>query len=190
MGFSPAAHATVAILLTTIPPDASRLLCGEDWCHEIHGPFMPVNIETSLPPRPRQNVQDVRKSKSILPPRKFDHLYGGNIRVKRDSAWIAPCRPISLSGRLDCPFPPDKPGEECFVFIALPEEIEEAGYTENAVWRNVMGRCNGWQGRGPLLAACPCEGEEVGLLAEGACQPLQERGANEPLRQSAPDAGS
>jgi hypothetical protein len=39
-------------------------------------------------------AKEVRKSKSILPPPEFDHLYEGNIRVKRDSAWAAPCRPI------------------------------------------------------------------------------------------------
>jgi hypothetical protein len=97
-------------------------------------------------------AKEVRKSKSILPPPEFDHLYEGNIRVKRDSAWAAPCRPISLSGRLGCAFPPDKPGEECFVFVAPREEIEEAGYAENAVWRHLMARCNGWRNRQPLRA--------------------------------------
>jgi hypothetical protein len=98
------------------------------------------------------HAKNVKKSKSILPPPEFDHFYRGNISVKRDSAWSAPCRPISLSGRLGCAFPPDKSNDECFVFMAPREEIEEAGYTENAVWRHLMARCNGWRNPQPLRA--------------------------------------
>jgi hypothetical protein len=75
------------------------------------------------------HAKNVRKSKSILPPPEFDHLYEGNIRVKRDSAWAAPCRPISLSGRLGCAFPPDKPNDECFVFSAPREDVAMDGRT-------------------------------------------------------------
>jgi hypothetical protein len=83
--------------------------------------------------------------RSILPPPEFDHPYVGKIKVIRDSAWSLPCRPRSLSSRLGCAYPPDETDEECVIYLAERGEIEEAGYTENAVWRHEIAHCNGWK---------------------------------------------
>jgi hypothetical protein len=96
------------------------------------------------------HAKNVRKSLP-LPPPEFDHFYKGSIEVKRDSSWSAPCRPKSLSSRLGCVYPPEEPGGECSVFLAWREDIEETGYTENAVWRQLMARCNGWKDYRPLI---------------------------------------
>jgi hypothetical protein len=79
------------------------------------------------------------------PPPQFDYFYKGSIKVKRDSSWVAPCRPKSLSSRLGCAYPPEESGGECLVFLAWRQDIEEAGFTENMVWRQLMARCNGWK---------------------------------------------
>jgi hypothetical protein len=95
------------------------------------------------------HAKNVRKS--ILPPSEFDHPYEGKIRVIRDTAWSLPCRPRSLSTRLGCAYPPDKTDDACVIYLAEREEIEEAGYTENTVWRHEVAVCNGWRGYRPLF---------------------------------------
>src|SRR5262245_12540502 len=94
------------------------------------------------------HAKDVRRS--ILPPPKFDHLYEGQITIRHDSAWSLPCRPRSLAERLGCTFleedEKNPPAKECFIWLALKKEIEEAGYTENIIFRRQMALCNGWKG--------------------------------------------
>lgn len=87
-----------------------------------------------------------RVKKSILPPPEFDHPYVGTIKVIRDDAGSLPCRPRSLSNRLGCTYPPKKPDEECVIYLAFPDDIKEAGYSENDLWRHEIAFCNGWKG--------------------------------------------
>jgi hypothetical protein len=84
--------------------------------------------------------------KSILPPPQFDPPFEGTIKVTRDSEASLPCRPRSLSTRLGCTYPPKKPDEGCVIYLALPDEIKEAGYSENDLWRHEIAFCNGWKG--------------------------------------------
>ena len=90
------------------------------------------------------HAKNVRKPLP-LPPPEFDHFYEGSIKVKRDDSGAAPCRAKSLSNKLGCAYPSEEPGGECFVFLAWRQDIEENGYTENAIWRQLMARCNGWK---------------------------------------------
>jgi hypothetical protein len=90
------------------------------------------------------HAKNVRKSLPPPPP-KFDHFYEGSIKVRRDDSGIAPCRAKSLSSKLGCAYPPEEPGGECYVFLAWRRDIEESGYTEYAIWRQLMARCNGWK---------------------------------------------
>lgn len=85
--------------------------------------------------------------KQIKIPREFDHIYNGKITVIRDSAWSLPCRPRSLSAHLGCTYPQE---DECVVYLATRDDIKEAGYTEDAVWRHEMAYCNGWKDYRPL----------------------------------------
>jgi hypothetical protein len=85
--------------------------------------------------------------KSILPPSQFDHPFEGTITVKRDSEASLPCRPRSLSTRLGCTYPSTTGSDkECEIYLALPDEIKAAGYSENDLWRHEIAFCNGWKG--------------------------------------------
>jgi hypothetical protein len=88
--------------------------------------------------------------KSILPPAEFDHPFVGTIYVTRLSETALECRPRSLSTRLACTYPPGKDGPECEIHLALLEEIKDAGYRENDLWRREIAYCNGWKGYQPL----------------------------------------
>jgi len=83
-----------------------------------------------------------------LPPLQYDHIYEGRISVRHELAGSLPCRPRSLSIRLNCVYlDEDKDKEkECVIWLASREEIEEAGYTEDALWRRANAACNGWKG--------------------------------------------
>src|SRR6516165_8154422 len=82
------------------------------------------------------SAQAKNVKKSIVPPAEFDHPFEGTIKVTRDSEASLPCRPRSLSTRLGCTYPQKKPDEECVIYLALPDEIKEAGYSENDLWRH------------------------------------------------------
>jgi hypothetical protein len=89
--------------------------------------------------------------KSVLPPSQFDHPFEGTIKVIRDSEASLPCRPRSLSTRLGCTYPPtSETDKDCVVYLALPDEINAAGYSENDLWRHEIAFCNGWKGYRPL----------------------------------------
>jgi hypothetical protein len=83
-----------------------------------------------------------------LPPSQYDHIYEGRITVRHELAGSLPCRPRSLSIRLSCVYlDEDKDKEkECVIWLASRKEIEEAGYTEDALWRRANAACNGWKG--------------------------------------------
>jgi hypothetical protein len=63
-----------------------------------------------------------------------------------------------MSTRLGCTFLEDldkdgnyssaerEAGKECTIYLADPDEIREAGYTESALLRHEMAACNGWEG--------------------------------------------
>ena len=83
-----------------------------------------------------------------LPPLQYDHIYEGRITVRHELAGSLPCRPRSPSIRLSCVYlDEDKDKEkECVIWLASRKEIEEAGYTEDALWRRANAACNGWKG--------------------------------------------
>ena len=47
-----------------------------------------------------------------------------------------------MSTRLGCTFPPDKEGDECLIYLAEKDEIKDAGYSENDLWRHEVAASN------------------------------------------------
>jgi|KBSSwiS6_1023812.scaffolds.fasta_scaffold39241_2 hypothetical protein len=62
-----------------------------------------------------------------------------------------------MSTRLGCTFPPDKEGDECLIYLAEKDEIKDAGYSENDLWRHEVAASNGWKGYRPIPGADDCD---------------------------------
>jgi hypothetical protein len=81
----------------------------------------------------------------ILPPKEFDHDYNGTIFLSRVDDLEIKRRCRQSGSKTACTYPPQKPGDACFLWIVYDDILNYQRISYDAAFRHERAHCNGWR---------------------------------------------